>query len=132
MSDWGKLRQLVSRGGGAYARRVLGVSVRDLTGGFKVIHRRVLEAIDLPSVRAEGYVFQIEVTYRAILAGFTVREVPIVFADRTAGDSKMSARIALEAVLRVPELKREARVALDRVRADAGTGAFSDAPRPVA
>ncbi len=132
VSDWGVLRQLVSRGGGVYARRVLGVSVRDLTGGYKVIHRRVLEAIDLPSVRAEGYVFQIEVTYRAILAGFTVREVPIVFADRIAGTSKMSARIALEAILRVPELKREARAALDRASAVAATAGLSDAPRPVA
>jgi len=105
--DWSLLRKLVSRGGGLYARTVLGVEVSDLTGGFKCIRREVLEAIDLPSVRAQGYVFQIEVTYRAILAGFTVREIPIVFADRTAGKSKMSTRIALEAVWRVPELKRE-------------------------
>jgi dolichol-phosphate mannosyltransferase len=86
----------------------------------------VLEAIDLPSVRAEGYVFQIEVTYRAILAGFTVREIPIVFCDRTAGESKMSARIALEAILRVPELKREAAAALDRA------ASLPRSPRPVA
>ena len=112
--DWGLSRKLISRGGGLYARAILGVKVNDLTGGFKCIRREVLEAIDLPSVRAEGYVFQIEVTYRAILAGFTVREIPIVFADRTAGKSKMSARIALEAVWRVPELKREARPALAR------------------
>jgi dolichol-phosphate mannosyltransferase len=112
--DWGILRQLVSRGGGLYARLVLGVSVRDLTGGFKCINRAVLEAIDLPSVRAEGYVFQIEVTYRAIKAGFTVREVPIVFADRVAGTSKMSARIALEAMVRVPGIKRESARALAR------------------
>ena len=76
--------------------------MRDLTGGFKCIRREVLEAIDLDSVRAEGYVFQIEVTYRAVLAGFSVREVPIVFADRTAGKSKMSTRIALEAMWVVP------------------------------
>jgi dolichol-phosphate mannosyltransferase len=112
--DWGLARQLISRGGGLYARLVLGVHVHDLTGGFKVIHRRVLEAIDLPSVRAEGYVFQIEVTYRAVLAGFTVAEVPIVFADRTAGKSKMSARIALEAMLLVPAIKRDAASALRR------------------
>jgi dolichol-phosphate mannosyltransferase len=112
--DWGLVRQLVSRGGGLYARCMLGVGVRDLTGGFKCLRREVLEAIDLPSVRAEGYVFQIEVTYRAILAGFTVREVPIVFADRVAGTSKMSARIALEAIIRVPALKREAARALAR------------------
>ena len=106
--DWGLLRQAVSRGGGIYARSSFGVHVRDLTGGFKCIRREVLEAIDLPSVRAEGYVFQIEVTYRALLAGFSVREIPIVFADRTAGKSKMSSRIALEAMLMVPTLKRSA------------------------
>jgi len=115
--DWGLLRQLVSRGGGIYARLILGIHVRDLTGGFKCIRREVLEAIDLPSVRAEGYVFQIEVTYRAVLAGFTVREVPIVFADRTAGKSKMSSRIALEAMLMVPTLKRSAAAAIARTRA---------------
>lgn len=112
--DWGLLRRLVSRGGGLYARVVLGVEIRDLTGGFKCIRREVLEAIDLPSVRAEGYAFQIEVTYRAILAGFTVREVPIVFADRTVGSSKMSSRIALEAMLLVPVMKRGAAAALAR------------------
>ena len=77
---------------------------------------RVLEAIDLPSVRAEGYVFQIEVTYRAMLAGFRVREVPIVFADRTAGKSKMSARIALEAMWLVPAIKRDAAAGARRAR----------------
>jgi dolichol-phosphate mannosyltransferase len=142
VKDWGLLRQLISRGGGAYARHMLGVSVRDLTGGFKCIRRQVLESIDLPSVRAEGYVFQIEVTYRAILAGFTVREVPIVFADRAAGTSKMSARIALEAFVRVPALKREATAALARARAvgevsaddvaDTDAGSLSGSPRPVA
>ncbi|MFZ0091956.1 MAG: polyprenol monophosphomannose synthase [Solirubrobacteraceae bacterium] len=114
--DWGLLRRLVSRGGGLYARLILGVDVHDLTGGFKCIRREVLEAIDLPSVRAEGYVFQIEVTYRAILAGFTVREVPIVFSDRTIGSSKMSSRIALEAMVLVPRMKRTAAAALARSR----------------
>jgi dolichol-phosphate mannosyltransferase len=114
--DWGLVRRLVSRGGGLYARRILGVDVRDLTGGFKCIRREVLEAIDLPSVRAEGYVFQIEVTYRAILAGFTVRELPIVFVDRTSGHSKMSTTIALEAMLLVPVMKRNAAAALARSR----------------
>ena len=83
----------------------------------------MLEAIDLPSVRADGYVFQIEVTYRAILAGFTVHEIPIVFPDRVAGKSKMSARIALEAVWRVPALKREAGPALARAHAAVADGA---------
>jgi dolichol-phosphate mannosyltransferase len=117
--DWGLVRRLISRGGGLYARRILGVGVRDLTGGFKCIRREVLEAIDLPSVRAEGYVFQIEVTYRAILAGFTVREIPIVFADRTRGRSKMSSTIAVEAMLLVPLMKRNATAALARARTSA-------------
>lgn len=110
--DWGLLRRVISRGGGWYARTILRVDIRDLTGGFKCIHRNVLEAIDLSSVRAEGYVFQIEVTYRAVLAGFTVREVPIVFADRTVGASKMSTRIAVEAMWLVPRLRRTARAAI--------------------
>jgi dolichol-phosphate mannosyltransferase len=114
--DWGLLRRMISRGGGTYARLILGVPVHDLTGGFKCIRRAVLEAIDLPSVRAEGYVFQIEVTYRAILAGFRVREIPIVFTDRTVGTSKMSSHIALEAMLLVPVMKRSATAALQRGR----------------
>ncbi len=112
--DWGLLRRLVSRGGGLYARAILHVDVQDLTGGFKCIRRAVLEAIELESVRAEGYVFQIEVTYRAVLAGFRVKEVPIVFADRTVGTSKMSSRIALEAMLAVPRLRRTAAAAVAR------------------
>jgi dolichol-phosphate mannosyltransferase len=119
--DWGLIRRLVSRGGGIYARRILGVHVRDLTGGFKCIRREVLEAIDLPSVRAEGYVFQIEVTYRALLAGFTVREIPIVFADRAVGSSKMSTRIAVEAMLLVPVMKRSAAAALAKAGAARAT-----------
>jgi dolichol-phosphate mannosyltransferase len=119
--DWGLLRRMISRGGGLYARVILGVEVRDLTGGFKCIRREVLEAIDLPSVRAEGYVFQIEVTYRAILAGFTVREIPIVFSDRRVGSSKMSGTIALEAMLLVPVMKRNASAALARARVTAET-----------
>ncbi len=112
--DWGLLRRVISRGGGLYARLILQVDVRDLTGGFKCIHRHVLEAIDLGSVRAEGYVFQIEVTYRALLAGFKVQEVPIVFRDRTVGSSKMSTRIAVEAMWLVPQLRRSARDAVER------------------
>jgi dolichol-phosphate mannosyltransferase len=96
--------------------------VHDLTGGFKCIRREVLEAIDLDSVRADGYVFQIEVTYRAVIAGFTVSEVPIVFQDRTAGTSKMSPRIALEAMWLVPELRRTARVAVRAASDRRGVG----------
>ena len=115
--NWSPIRRLISRGGGLYARLILGVGIRDLTGGFKCIHRRVLEAIDLPSVRADGYVFQIEITYRAILAGFRVKEVPIVFPDRVEGTSKMSTRIAIEAMFLVPRLRRSARAAVERGRA---------------
>jgi|SRR5579884_81929 len=115
--DWGLLRRLISRGGGTYARIILGVEIQDLTGGFKCIRREVLEAIELESVRAEGYGFQIEVTYRALLAGFKVREIPIVFQDRTAGTSKMSTRIALEAMWLVPRLRRTAPAAVARAAA---------------
>jgi dolichol-phosphate mannosyltransferase len=104
--NWGALRRLISRGGGTYARWILGIDVQDLTGGFKAIHRQVLESIDLPSLRADGYVFQIEVTYRAIQAGYRVREIPITFVDRVSGTSKMSWRIAAEAFWLVPSLRR--------------------------
>jgi dolichol-phosphate mannosyltransferase len=109
VSDWGLVRRLVSRGGSWYARRVLGVGVRDLTGGFKCFRRSVLESLDLESVHADGYGFQIELTYRAIKAGFNVVEVPIVFRDRRVGQSKMNARIALEAIWKVPALRRPLR-----------------------
>jgi dolichol-phosphate mannosyltransferase len=112
VENWGLLRRAISYGGGVYARAVLGVGIHDLTGGFKCIRREVLEAIDLASVRAEGYVFQIEITYRALLAGFRVREVPIIFRDRTTGTSKMSARIAAEAMWLVPRLRRSAAAAV--------------------
>jgi dolichol-phosphate mannosyltransferase len=105
ITDWGLIRRLLSRGGSAYARWLLGVPVRDLTGGFKCFNRRVLEGIDLTDVHADGYGFQIEVTYRAIKAGFTVTEVPILFREREVGSSKMTARIALEAVWKVPALR---------------------------
>jgi dolichol-phosphate mannosyltransferase len=114
VENWGTLRRAISYGGGVYARAVLGVGIHDLTGGFKCIRREVLEAIDLESIRAEGYVFQIEITYRALLAGFRVREVPIIFRDRTAGTSKMSARIAAEAMWLVPRLRRSAAAAVRR------------------
>jgi dolichol-phosphate mannosyltransferase len=116
VENWGLARRLISRGGGLYARLILGVDVHDLTGGFKCIRREVLEAIDLESVRAEGYVFQIEVTYRAIRAGFRISEVPIVFRDRARGTSKMSARIAIEAMWLVPRLRRSASAALQKAR----------------
>lgn len=103
--DWGILRRLISRGGSLYAQIVLGVHVRDLTGGFKCFRRKVLEALPLDQVGSAGYVFQIEMTYRAILQGFQVVEVPITFTDRTRGTSKMSKAIVLEAVTHVPRLR---------------------------
>lgn len=106
ITDWGIVRRVVSRGGSWYARRVLGLGVRDLTGGFKCFRREVLEAIDLPTVRSRGYAFQVELTYRAIQQGFRVAEVPIVFRDREHGSSKMSWRIAVEAMWLVPQLRR--------------------------
>jgi len=105
VTDWGLLRRFVSRAGSAYAQVVLGVPVRDLTGGFKCFRRSVLEGIDLDRVHANGYAFQIELTYRASRAGFTITEVPIVFRDRRVGESKMTPRIALEAVWMVPSLR---------------------------
>ena len=105
VGDWGPLRRAISRGGSAYARLVLGVDVRDLTGGFKCFRREVLEALDLDSIDARGYAFQVEMTYRALRAGFRVVEVPIVFRDRRAGSSKMDRRIVAEGVWRVPLLR---------------------------
>ena len=105
VSDWGPVRRLISRGGSAYARLVLGVDIRDLTGGFKCFRREVLEAIDLDSIEMRGYAFQVEMTYRAIQHGFTVTEVPIVFRDRRAGQSKMDGAIVVEAVLHLPRLR---------------------------
>jgi dolichol-phosphate mannosyltransferase len=108
VTSWGRLRRLLSRGGSAYARILLGVPVRDLTGGFKCFHRRVLEEIDLEHVHADGYGFQIELTYKAVRAGFKVAEVPILFRERSVGESKMTWRIALEAVWKVPLLRLRA------------------------
>lgn len=105
VSDWGPLRRVISRGGSAYARLLLGVEVRDLTGGFKCFRREVLEAIDLDSIQARGYAFQVEMTYRAIRQGFTVAEVPIVFRDRRVGSSKMDHSILAEAVWQVPRMR---------------------------
>ena len=103
--NWGRVRRLISVGGSWYARTLLGVRIRDLTGGFKCYRRAVLERIDLDAIRAKGYAFQIEGTYRTLRAGFTVVEVPITFAERTAGHSKMSRAIVLEAMTRVPALR---------------------------
>jgi dolichol-phosphate mannosyltransferase len=105
VTEWGRLRRFISRGGSAYARIALGVQIRDLTGGFKCIRREVLEAIELDTIHSRGYAFQVETTYRAIRAGFRVVEVPIVFRDRREGSSKMSKAIVAEAIWRVPAMR---------------------------
>jgi dolichol-phosphate mannosyltransferase len=105
VAEWGPTRRLISRGGSAYARTLLGVGIRDLTGGFKVFHRRVLEAIELETVQSLGYAFQVETTFRALRAGFRVVEVPIVFRERRVGQSKMTGSIVVEAALRVPMMR---------------------------
>jgi dolichol-phosphate mannosyltransferase len=105
IEDWGLVRRAISRGGSLYAQIILGLRVRDLTGGFKCFRAVVLETIELESVRAKGYAFQVELTNRAVAAGFTVVEVPIVFRDRVLGSSKMAPRIAIEAAVLVPKLR---------------------------
>jgi dolichol-phosphate mannosyltransferase len=103
--DWSLGRRLISRNGSLYARTILGAPINDFTGGFKCFRRHVLEAIDLGIIRSEGYLFQIELTYRAWQLGFVIREIPIVFMDRRVGKSKMSSRIFLEAMLGVWRLR---------------------------
>jgi dolichol-phosphate mannosyltransferase len=105
VANWGLVRRALSWGGSAYARILLGLPVRDLTGGFKCFNARVLRGLDLTGVHADGYGFQIEMTYRAVKAGFSVTEVPILFRERSVGQSKMTPRIALEAVWKVPALR---------------------------
>jgi dolichol-phosphate mannosyltransferase len=109
VTDWGPLRRMVSRGGSLYAKWMLGIDVHDVTGGFKCFRREALEAIDLASVRSRGYAFQIELTYRVARRGMRIVEVPIVFREREVGASKMSPRIALEAIWRVPQMRFRAR-----------------------
>ena len=107
--DWSLGRRIMSRNGSLYARTILGAPVNDFTGGFKCFRRHVLEAIDFGTIRSEGYLFQIELTYRAWQLGFAIREIPIVFMDRRVGKSKMSSRIFLEAMLGVWRLRFSAR-----------------------
>jgi dolichol-phosphate mannosyltransferase len=114
ITEWGPTRRFISRGGSAYARTALGVGVRDLTGGFKVIRREVLKTIDLDTISSRGYAFQVETTYRAIRAGFRVVEVPIVFRDRRVGTSKMSKGIVAEAMWRVPAMRLRRRTRRQR------------------
>jgi dolichol-phosphate mannosyltransferase len=105
VARWGPLRRAISRGGCRYAQLILGVPVRDLTGGFKCFRREVLEAIPLDDVTAAGYGFQVEMTYRALLGGFRVVELPIIFTERSRGSSKMSGGIVWEAAVLVPRLR---------------------------
>jgi len=113
VENWHWLRRAVSRGGCRYAREVLGVPVRDLTGGFKCFRASALEAIDYDTVRSQGYAFQVELTYRALRRGLRVVELPITFRERREGQSKMTGRIAVEAIWLVPGL----RLAASRKRA---------------
>jgi dolichol-phosphate mannosyltransferase len=108
VTDWGLTRRLLSRGGSWYARTVLGVPVKDLTGGFKCFRRELLERLDPSSFRTAGFGFQVEVTYRALRSGARVSEVPIRFRDRETGTSKMSSRIVVEALWRVLALRLRA------------------------
>jgi dolichol-phosphate mannosyltransferase len=125
VSDWGLGRRLLSRGGSWYARTLLGVPVKDLTWGFKCFRRHVLERLRPATLDAAGFCFQIETTYRAAQAGARVREVPICFRERAAGVSKMSPRIVLEALFRVPALR------LRGWRSRAAQPAFQRQPAPV-
>ena len=103
--NWPMGRLVLSYGANIYARRITGLRIWDLTGGFKCFRRRVLEAIDLSQVRSNGYAFQIEMSVRAWRKGFTLKEIPIVFVDRTEGQSKMNRSIVREAVWMVPRLR---------------------------
>jgi dolichol-phosphate mannosyltransferase len=105
VENWDRVRRTLSRAGSHYARTVLGVGTRDLTGGFKCFRAATLEAVDYRSVRSQGYAFQVELTWRALRAGLRVEEVPIVFRERRDGASKMTPRIALEAAWLVPSLR---------------------------
>jgi dolichol-phosphate mannosyltransferase len=105
ITNWPPLRRVLSRSGSLYARLMLGVKVRDLTTGFRCVHRRVIETVEPSTLRSQGYVFNIELTYRALLAGFSVKEIPIRFQDRQEGESKMSLPIAIEALRLVPKLR---------------------------
>ncbi len=104
-TDWGIIRQLISRGGNLYARIILGLPVMDATGGFRCYRRRVLETINLDDIQSNGYAFQIELAYRTMRAGFRIGELPIIFPDRRVGRSKMSRRIVLEALINVWRLR---------------------------
>jgi dolichol-phosphate mannosyltransferase len=101
--NWPKSREVISRGGNLYTRLALGIDLRDSTGGFRVYRREVLDSIDYSAVISEGYCFQVDLAWRALRAGFRITEVPITFAERERGESKMSGAIVREALWRVTE-----------------------------
>lgn len=105
VKGWGWIRKLISMAGSLYARRILGLTIRDLTGGFNLWQRQVFTRLDLNQIRSEGYAFQIELKYQAVMHGFSYTEYPILFEDRRAGKSKMSNRIVFEAMLRVLQMR---------------------------
>lgn len=105
ITNWNIIRRIISRGGSLYARIILGLPFKDLTGGFKCFRREVLQQIDLNDVKSNGYSFQIELTYRAFLKGYIIKEVPIIFEERAEGNSKMSRKIFLEAITMVWKLR---------------------------
>jgi dolichol-phosphate mannosyltransferase len=127
--DWPLRRRILSRGGCAYARLVLGLEIHDLTGGFKAWRRDALEAALAEPLTVQGYGFQIELTHRAVRGGARVKEIPIAFRDRTQGKSKMGPAIVREAIVRVPQLRRVARTAAART-VDGGRGTHAPAPSP--
>jgi dolichol-phosphate mannosyltransferase len=106
IEGWGPLRYLLSKGGSLYARWILGVRVRDLTTGFKAYSRYALQCIDINAIQSNGYAFQVETTYRALKRGLRVVELPIVFVDRRAGESKMTRAEVLEAIVAVWRMRR--------------------------
>lgn len=125
--NWGLGRRVLSRGGSFYSRLILSAPIRDFTGGFNGWRSKVLEAVDLDSLRSDGYSFQIELKYRAFVSGFRIQEFPIIFEDRVVGASKMSKKIVLEALYRVwsfrfskasAELKKKAELVSDKTTAD--------------
>jgi len=103
--NWGLIRKFISIGGSFYARTILGIPIRDLTGGFKCFRREVLEVIDVNSLKSNGYSFQVETTYKTFLSGFKIQEIPIIFEDRRVGQSKMSSKIFLEALIMIIKLR---------------------------
>jgi dolichol-phosphate mannosyltransferase len=103
--NWGLVRKFISRGGSLYSRFILGINIRDLTGGFKCFRRKVLDSINVNDLKSNGYSFQVETTYKTFLNKFRIKEIPIIFEDRRVGQSKMSSKIFLEALLMIIKLK---------------------------